>query len=141
MDNQNVMNKIGDYINRKYTESLYIAGRVKFAQEEECVDLLTATADRGCNAARMYIGIWYDRFVSSMLNEVNPDVEVLHAAGAKAVDAFESYLFSYKAKEAKSDEFETAHIRVPFYYEIGLGVAKNIAKALEHKRNAEKLNQ
>lgn len=142
MNDQNVMNEIGDNINRQYTECLYIAGQVKFAQgEESCVDLLVASADRGCNPARMYIGLWYDRIVSDLLKEDDPDMDVLTDFSARAVDAFESFLLNYNPDEAKSDEFETAHMLVSFYYEVGLGVAEDKNKALEHKRNAGKLNQ
>lgn len=142
MNDPNVMNEIGDYVNRQYTECLYIAGQAKFAQEEEnCIDILSAAVDRGCNPARMYIGLWYDRIVSDLLKADDPDIEILHDISARAVDAFESFLLNYNPGDAKSDEFETAHMLVSFYYEVGLGVAEDKNKALEHKRNAGKLNQ
>lgn len=81
-----------------------------------------------------------DEFVSMLLKEGSPDMDTLQEASARAVDAFENCLLNYNSEEAKSDEYETAHMSVSFYYEVGLGVEEDKNKTLEHKRNAGKLN-
>lgn len=91
--------------------------------------------------ANMLAGVWYDKQVSRMLKEEDPDTDLLIEMSKSAIQSFETFIEKYNPSEAESDEFETANLLVSFYYEVGLGTEVDKQHAAEHKQKAGHLNK
>ena len=142
MLNHNIMNEIGEHVKARHADCLFMIGKIKFLQEDpECLDYFKEASSYGKNMANMLAGVWYDKQVSRMLKEEDPDTDLLIEMSKSAIQSFETFIEKYNPSEAESDEFETANLLVSFYYEVGLGTEVDKQHAAEHKQKAGHLNK
>lgn len=130
-----IMAKHGELVDRQFSKLLMIGGKSLFMlQNDACVNLLISASDLNNNEANLLLGMWFDSVVSNALKSNVDDTSFYQRNGAQAVNYFEKYIKDYNPDEAESDELETAHTLVSYYYEVGMGVPKSPELANKHKQ-------